>query len=41
VRELIGSFRDSNREPFPLWDKKASVSVPQQFPEVAPRGFVM
>ena len=41
VRELIGSFRDSNREPFPLWDKKASVSVPQQFPEVAPGGFVM
>ena len=22
VRELIAAFRDSNREPFPLWDKK-------------------
>ena len=31
VRELIASFRDSNREPFPMWEKKASVVVPRQF----------
>ena len=31
VRELIASFRDSSREPFPLWTGKASVVVPAQF----------
>ena len=31
VRDLIGSFRDSNREPFPMWEKKLTVSVPRQF----------
>jgi hypothetical protein len=31
VRELIGSFRDSNREPFPMWETKASIVVPRQF----------
>jgi len=41
VRELIGSFRDSNREPFPLWEKKGRIAVPQQFPEIAAGGFVM
>jgi hypothetical protein len=41
VRELIGSFRDSNREPFPLWEKKVSVPVPRQFPEDAAGRFVM
>jgi hypothetical protein len=29
VRELIASFRDSNREPFPMWETKRSVVVPQ------------
>ena len=37
VRELIGSFRDSDREPFPMWEKKAVVVVPRQF-EVAGSG---
>jgi hypothetical protein len=41
LRELIGSFRDSNREPFPLWEKKLSVFVPRQFVEDAVGKFVM
>jgi hypothetical protein len=41
VRELIASFRDSNREPFPNWDKRPGVTVPQQFPETPLGGFVM
>lgn len=41
VRELIESFRDSNREPFPNWDKRAAVAVPQHFPETPLGGFVM
>jgi hypothetical protein len=41
IRELIGSFRDSDREPFPLWEKKGRIVVPQQFPESATGGFVM
>lgn len=31
VRELIASFRESNREPFPNWTSSSSVVVPQQF----------
>ena len=31
VRELIVSFRDSSREPFPLWTGRSSVAVPAQF----------
>jgi hypothetical protein len=31
VKELIVSFRDSDREPFPMWEKKVNVIVPQQF----------
>ena len=31
VRELIESFRDSSRNPFPLWNTGASVTVPKQF----------
>jgi hypothetical protein len=41
VRELIGSFRDSNREPFPLWEKKGRIAVPQQFPEIVPAKYLM
>ncbi len=41
VRELIGSFRDSDREPFPLWERKGSIAVPRQFPEGAAGGLVM
>ena len=41
LRELIGSFRDSNREPFPIWEKKLSVCVPRQFAEDAVGKFVM
>jgi len=41
LRELIGSFRDSNREPFPMWEKKLSVRVPRQFAEDAVGKFVM
>jgi hypothetical protein len=35
VRELIGSFRDSDREPFPMWERKGHIAVPQQFAEVS------
>jgi hypothetical protein len=31
VRELIGSFRDSNREPFPNWGSVKSVIVSRRF----------
>ncbi|QNI38337.1 HipA domain-containing protein [Edaphobacter sp. 4G125] len=42
VRELITSFRDSNREPFPMWNQTAKVVVSQQFATVAnERGWVM
>jgi hypothetical protein len=42
VRELIVSFRDSDRAPFPLWTSSASVAVPRQFAEVSgSRGFLM
>lgn len=42
VRELIASFRDSNREPFPMWDAGTKIVVPRQFAEVSGAGkFVM
>jgi len=41
LRELISSFRNSNREPFPMWERKLSVSVPRQFMEAATGKFVM
>jgi hypothetical protein len=41
VRELIASFRDSNREPFPMWETKRSVVVPRQFEETGLGKFVM
>lgn len=42
VRELIAAFRDSNRNPFPMWNASASVTVPRQFAEVGALGkFVM
>lgn len=42
VRELIASFRDSNREPFPMWDTGNRIVVPRQFAEVSGAGkFVM
>ena len=42
IRELIAAFRDSDREPFPNWEKRLSIAVPQQFrePGLAPK-FVM
>lgn len=33
VRELIASFRDSNRNPFPNWNRSVSMAVAAQFPE--------
>jgi hypothetical protein len=35
VRELIGQFRDSNREPFPKWGKIGSVVVSRGFEDSA------
>ena len=41
LRELIGSFRDSDRQPFPMWEKKPSVSVAAQFALEGVGKFVM
>src|SRR6185437_7629123 len=42
VRELLASFRDSDREPFPMWDAGKKIVVPRQFAEVSGAGkFVM
>ena len=42
VRELVVSFRESNREPFPRWAQSSSVTVPQGFAEASEiNGFVM
>jgi hypothetical protein len=41
VRELIVSFRDSDREPFPNWERRASVAVPQGIPGKHVGGLVM
>jgi hypothetical protein len=41
IRELIASFRDSTREPFPMWEKKVNVVVPRQFAEGPAAKFVM
>lgn len=35
IRELILSFRNSDRAPFPLWTPSASIAVPQNFSETA------
>jgi hypothetical protein len=32
VRDLIASFRDSDREPFPMWAGSVSIAMPGQFP---------
>ena len=34
ICELITSFRESNREPFPNWANGASIVVPRQFAEI-------
>ena len=42
VRELIASFRDSDRRPFPMWEKGTKIVVPRQFEEMKSEGrFVM
>jgi hypothetical protein len=42
VRELIAQFRDSSREPFPMWAKVGRVVVPQGFAAASGTGtFVM
>lgn len=42
VRELIESFRDSDRRPFPMWNAGKTIVVPQQFAEWSGAGkFVM
>ena len=42
VRELIQSFRESSRNPFPLWNASTSVTVPRQFAAMeSGEGFVM
>ena len=40
IRELIESFRDSDREPFPLWNRRVAIAVPQTFPQ-NPAKFIM
>lgn len=42
VRELIESFRDSNRRPFPMWNNGTTIVMPRQFAEISGAGkFVM
>jgi hypothetical protein len=41
VRELIESFRESDREPFPLWEKKKSAAVRSSFTAEPAAKFVM
>jgi len=41
VRELIGEFRDSNREPFPMWAAGKKIVVPRQFAEVSGVGKIV
>jgi hypothetical protein len=42
VRELIEAFRDSDREPFPMWNSRKTIVVPRQFAELDEMGkFVM
>ncbi len=38
VRELIVAFRDSDREPFPMWERKAQVVVGKQFVQLSEAG---
>jgi hypothetical protein len=35
VRDLIAAFRDSDRQPFPMWAKAVTVAMPGQFPAAA------
>jgi len=42
VRELIADFRDSNREPFPMWAERERIVVPKRLEDVDGVGeFVM
>ena len=42
VRELIGQFRESDREPFPLWGMANNIVIPRGFEMTANLGkFVM
>ena len=41
VRDLITSFRDSDRQPFPNWDNRVRLAVPQNFADRSANGFVM
>jgi len=42
VRELIASFRDSDRKPFPFWGRSEAIAIPKQFVDVTGVGrFVM
>ena len=42
VREMISSFRDSSREPFPFWGRSVKLALPKQFAEADGVGkFVM
>ena len=41
IRELIAAFRDSDRNPFPQWNRTATIAVPQQFNAAPTTKFVM
>ncbi len=42
IRELILSFRNSERAPFPLWTPSKSIAVPHNFTETAAsKGYIM
>lgn len=38
VRELIATFRDSDREPFPMWARKGTTTVLREFAELDSTG---
>ncbi len=38
VRDLIVSFRDSSREPFPMWGRAVDLGIARQFAEAGPVG---
>jgi hypothetical protein len=41
IRDLMTAFRDSDRNPFPKWNRTAAIAVPQQFNAAPTTKFVM
>lgn len=41
IRELITSFRDTERVPFPLWARSTTINVPSTFKGESPKPYIM